>query len=151
MGSLGVILFGVSIRKLTTRIKDETLLIVGTVISILYLLGFALARHLPTVFLSNLLGGAAHVTILATSYSYASRLIPPEKRGKQFALFNATRFLSWGIPATFLVGPLVDKLIQSGFPHVFAYRMAFFAAAVLVIVGAFILVYAIRLHSQTQK
>ena len=148
MGSLGVFIFGISLRELTKRIKDETLLIIGTAISISYLLGFALARNLPTIFLSSLLGGVAQVTILATSYAYASKLIPPERRGKQFALFNATFFLSWGIPATFIVGPLVDKLIQSGFSQVFSYRMAFFTAAALVIAGAFILVQAIRMHRQ---
>ena len=148
MGSLGVFIFGISLRELTKRIKDETLLIIGTAISISYLLGFALARNLPTIFLSSLLGGVAQVTILATSYAYASKLIPPERRGKQFALFNATFFLSWGIPATLIVGPLVDKLIRLGFSGIFSYKMAFFTAAVLVIAGTFILVHAIRLHRQ---
>jgi MFS-type transporter involved in bile tolerance (Atg22 family) len=145
MSSLGVFLFGLSTRRLTSRIRDETLLVIASIVSIFYLLGFVLARNLATVFLSNFLAGASHVIILATSYSYASRLIPPETRAKQFAMFNATRFLSWGIPATFITGPLVDRLIASGATHTFAYKMAFIAAALMVIVGTFILLQAIRI------
>lgn len=148
MASFGIFLFGISTRKLTTRVKDEPLLIIGTVVSIVYLLGFALARNLATIFLSNFLAGACQVTILATSYSYASKLIPPERRGKQFAMFNATRFLSWGIPATFIAGPLVDKLIESGASAVFAYKVAFFVAAFLVISGICILVLAMRIKKK---
>jgi len=145
MSSLGVFLFGLSTRKLTSRLGDETLLIVGSIVSVLYLLGFALARNLALVFFSNFLAGASHVIILATSYSYASKLIPPETRAKQFAMFNATRFLSWGIPATFIAGPLVDELIGSGASHIFAYRMAFITAALMVVLGTFILLPAIRI------
>jgi MFS family permease len=119
--------------------KDETLLILGSLISIVYLSGFVLAQNLATIYLSDFLGGAAMVIINASSYSYASKLIPPDKRGKQFAWFNATFFLSWGLPGTLMTGPLVDKLIAAGYSQIFSYRMSFALAAAMVIIGTVVL------------
>ena len=90
-------------------------------------------------FVSNFLHGASNVIVVASSYSYASRLIPPEKRGRQFALFNSTFFLSWGIPGTFIAGPLVDYLLKTGASPVFSYKMSFVAAATLVFMGILIM------------
>jgi len=148
MASLGILLFGISIQGLTARVKDEALLFIGTGVSVVYLISFALARNLATIFVSNFLSGASQVILLATSYSYASKLIPPEKRGRQFAMFDATRFLSWGIPATFIAGPLVDRLVESGASDIFSYQMAFVAAALLVTAGAFVLVLAVRIGKE---
>jgi len=116
--------------------------------------GFILAENLAIIFIANFLSGASYVVILASSYSYASKLIPPEKRGKQFALFNATFFLSWGIPGTFITGPVVDYLINLGANQVFSYKISFLAAAILVSVGALILSLIIRnnrSHPNTRK
>jgi len=76
-------------------------------------------------------------------------LIPPEKRGKQFALFNATFFLSWGIPGTFIVGPIVDQLIKSGATQIFSYKISFLTAAILVSTGALISLLIIRTKRST--
>ena len=147
--SVAIFIVGLSIRKLSTRFRDETLLLVGAVISVIYLSGFVLAENLPLIFISNFLAGASNAIILASSYSYASRLIPPEKRGKQFALFNATFFLSWGIPGTFIVGPIVDQLIKSGATQIFSYKMSFLTAAILVSTGALISLLIIRTKRST--
>lgn len=127
------------------------MLLVGAVISIIYLSGFVLAESLPLIFISNFLAGASNVIILASSYSYASKLIPPEKRGKQFALFNATFFLSWGIPGTFIVGPIVDQLIKSGAKQIFSYKMSFLAAAALVFTGALIMLFVARINRKASR
>jgi len=144
-GSFAIFIVGFFVTRLSSRLTDEILLLVGTVIAILYLLGFALAENLSLIFICDFLSGASDVIISASSYSYASRLIPPEKRGKQFALFNATFFLSWGIPGTFIAGPLVDQLIRSGATQIFSYKISFVTASILVIVGALILSLAIRM------
>ncbi|MCW3993538.1 MAG: MFS transporter [Candidatus Bathyarchaeota archaeon] len=149
--SAAIFVVGLSIRKLSNRFRDETLLLVGAVISIIYLSGFVLAESLPLIFISNFLAGASNVIILASSYSYASKLIPPEKRGKQFALFNATFFLSWGIPGTFIVGPIVDQLIKSGVTQIFSYKMSFLAAAALVFTGALILLFVARINRKASR
>lgn len=151
MGSIGIFIFGMSVRKLTTWVRDETLLVIGILVSIAYLLGFALARNLPMIFASTFLGGASQVVILSTSYAYASRLIPAERRGRQFAMYDATRFLSWGLPATFIMGPLVDRLIGMEVPQPSSYRAAFFVAASMVVVGTLILLYTIRLERKSHQ
>jgi hypothetical protein len=48
-------------------------------------------------------------------------------------------FLSWGVAGTLIAGPIVDSLIRSGTGQVFAYRMSFLSAAVLVVVGMVVL------------
>ncbi len=148
--SVAIFVVGFSIRKLSNRFKDEILLLVGAVISIIYLSGFVLAENLSLIFISNFLAGASDVIILASSYSYVSRLIPPEKRGKQFALFNATLFLSWGIPGTLITGPIVDQLIKSGATEIFSYKMSFLTAATLVFIGALISLYLIQMNRRAR-
>ncbi|UCH32291.1 MAG: MFS transporter [Candidatus Bathyarchaeota archaeon] len=150
-GSFAIFIIGLFVRQISDRFRDEIMLFIGTVMGILYLAGFATADNLPLIFVSNFLFGASNVIIMASSYSFASRLIPPEKRGKQFALFNATHFLSWGIPGTFIVGPIVDQLIRSGTTQVFAYRMSFVTAAVLMIIGVVILSFVIRMNKSSRK
>jgi MFS family permease len=150
-GSFAIFVVGFLVRQISDRFRDEIMLFIGTMTAILYLAGFATAENLPMIFASNFLYGASNVIIVASSYSFASRLIPPEKRGKQFALFNATFFLSWGIPGTFIVGPIVDQLIRSGTTQVFAYRMSFVTAAILTFIGVLILSFVIRMNKSSQK
>jgi len=140
-----------SVRRLSDRLRDETLLLVGAVVAIISLLGFVLAENLALIFISNFLAGASDVVIVASSYSYASRLIPPEKRGKQFALFNATFFLSWGLPGTFIAGPIVDQLMRLGATQIFSYRMSFLTAAVLVFIGALVSLSVVRMSRTTHE
>jgi len=142
--TIAVFIVGLTVRKMSLKFKDEYLLLAGTVITMVYLLGYVFAQELILIFASDFLFGTSFAIIVASSYAYASRLIPPEKRGKQFALFNATMFLSWGVPGTFITGPLVDFLIHSGLGDVFSYRMAFLAAAVMVLIGSCILIVTIR-------
>ncbi len=139
MMTLAIFIIGLMLTRLSAKFNDEKLLMVGAISTIIYLSGYALAGNLPVVFLSDFMGGVSMALIFSTSYSYASKLIPPEKRGKQFALYNATMFLSWGLPGTFLTGPLVDTLIASGYNQVFSYQMSFYLAALLVVVGAVLL------------
>jgi len=63
--------------------------------------------------------------------------------------------LSWGIPGTFITGPLVDYLLKTGANPVFSYKMSFLAAAVLVFIGilimSFIVVMGKHSHSTRTK
>ena len=72
---------------------------------------------------------------MATSYTMASVLIPPEKRARLFALFNATFFLSWGLASTFIAGPIVDLLIQHDFAETTAYQVSFVVTAGITCIG----------------
>jgi len=151
MESVAIFIVGLFIGKLSKRLNDWLLLLLGSLIAIGPLLGFALARTLTVIFVSNFLAGVSMVVILASSYSYASKLIPPAQRGKQFALFNATLFLSWGVGATVIAGPIVDLLLRSGATEVFSYKMSFIAAAVLVLIGVFILLFVKRIDHEVPK
>jgi len=98
----------------------------------------AIARNLGLIYVSNFLRGWSEVIILASSYAFASILIPPEKRAKFFGIFNATYFLSWGLPGTFIAGPITDLLLSYGASEAFSYQMAFVSAAIMTLIGLFI-------------
>ncbi|UCG36118.1 MAG: MFS transporter, partial [Candidatus Bathyarchaeota archaeon] len=150
-GSFAIFVVGLLVRRISDRFRDEMMLLIGTMTAILYLTGFAVASNLPMIFVSNFLYGASNAIIVASSYSFASRLIQPERRGRYFAFFNATLFLSWGLPGTFIVGPIVDQLITSGSTQAFAYRTSFVTAAILTFSGALILVLVIRMNKHGRK
>jgi len=141
-----IFISGLFVRRLSDRFRDEWLLMIGVGIGIAYLLGYSLSERLSLIFGFEFLCGAAMSIIMASSYAYAAELIPAKKRGKQFALYNGTHFLSWGVPGTFIAGPLVDKLIASGMAETKSYRMAFFVAAGMMLIGAAILFYNIRVQ-----
>jgi len=147
MQSLAIFIFGLFITRLSRRYEDIILLFAGIGVGILSLIGFALASTLFLIFISDFLAGVSMVVILSSSYSYASKLIPPEHRGKQFAWFNATFFLSWGVAGTLIAGPIVDMLIRAGSSQIFAYRISFLSSAVLVVIGAIILFLANRMKT----
>lgn len=150
MRSVAICLGGLIIGKLTNWFDDKRVLLSGAVVSILSLLGFALSRVLWAIFLSNFLYGLAQVVVKASAYSYASKLIPPHHRGRQFALFNATFFLSWGLAGTLIFGPIVDLLIGSGATEAFSYRTSFAASALLVLAGMAVLIRVDRMRAQTE-
>ncbi len=144
MRSLAIFLGGFLVSRLSRRYADRSILLGGSAAGLVGLLGFAIARGLHLIFVSNFFAGVADVVILASSYSLASKLIPPEHRGKQFALFNATFFLSWGLAGTLIAGPVVDLLIRYGTSQVFAYKMSFVSGAVLVTLGVITVIHSLR-------
>jgi len=149
-GTTGIFLVGMMIKPASQRIKDETLLIVGCAVAIVYLLGYALADNIGMLFFGDFMSGAALAIIDAASYTYASRLIPAATRGKQFAIYNTSLMLSWGLPSTLITGPLVDYMIGAGVSQLFAYRVAFVTSSLMVAVGAAILIYNFRKNRAAQ-
>ena len=111
---------------------------VSTLVGILALLLLAKTTWLPLIYFCSFMRGFADVIIMATSYTMASVLIPPEKRGRLFALFNATFFLSWGLAGTFIAGPIVDLLIQKNVSEAAAYQVSFVVAAGITFMGLLI-------------
>lgn len=144
MGSAASFIVGLSVTGLSRRYSDEAILLFSTLLAIVHLWIFVFAATLLPIYLSEAIGGAARVLIVASSYSHAARLIPPERRARQFAWFNATMFLSWGVPGTLITGPIVDGLIASGATHAYAYQMSFLTAGGMGIVGALVLLYSYR-------
>ena len=136
--SVAMILTGLIAGWVGRKIGDGNSLLLGTALAIGSLFLLAIAGNLGLIYLSNFLRGCSEVMILASSYAFASVLIPPEKRGKLFSVFNATYFLSWGISGTFIAGPITDMLMACGASEVFSYQMAFVSAAVMTLIGFFI-------------
>ncbi|MDY6916146.1 MAG: MFS transporter [Candidatus Cloacimonadota bacterium] len=145
MHSLAIIILGPFVGKMVKRIREHWLLFGGGLIAFIHLLGFAFLKSTPLIFFMNFLGGMAHVIILASSYAVASIMIPPSKRARLFAVYNATNFLSWGIAGTFITGPVADLLMKHGYASLQAYRCSFVVASFLTLIGlALIFVFNIK-------
>ena len=136
--SAAMILLGWTTGWISRRIGDDVSLMASTIMGIVALLILAETTWLPMIYFCSFLRGFADVIIMVTSYTMASVLIPPDKRGQLFALFNATFFLSWGIAGTFIAGPIVDLLIQKNVPEATAYQVSFVVAAGITFMGLII-------------
>lgn len=133
--SAAIICLGWMIGWFSRRMGTHVALLAGTVSAIIALVVLILSTSMPLLYLSSFLRGVADAAILATAYELASDLIPASKRARLFAWFNATFFLSWGLPGTLIVGPLVDLLIASGIAQQRAYQVSFGAAAGITFLG----------------
>jgi MFS family permease len=133
--SVAMILTGLIAGWIGRKIGDGNSLLLGTALAVGSLCLLATAGNLGLIYISNFLRGCAEVIVLASSYAFASVLIPPEKRAKLFSIFNATYFLSWGIAGTFIAGPITDILLAHGASEVFSYQMAFVSSAIMTLIG----------------
>ena len=139
--SAAMILTGLIAGWIGRKIGNGNSLLLGTAMAIGSLVLLAVTGDLGVIYISNFLRGCSEVIVLASSYAFASVLIPPERRAKLFGIFNATYFLSWGIAGTFIAGPITDILMVYGASEVFSYQMAFVAAAVMTLIGFIIQVF----------
>jgi len=139
--SAAMILTGLIAGWIGRKIGNGNSLLLGTAMAIGSLVLLAVTGDLGVIYISNFLRGCSEVIVLASSYAFASVLIPPERRAKLFGIFNATYFLSWGIAGTFIAGPITDILMVYGASEVFSYQMAFVAAAVMALIGFIIQVF----------
>ncbi len=143
--SIAMIIFGITSGWAARKIGNYGYLIVASIAAALSLIIIGIAESLPWICIASFLMGFSEVAILASSYELASQLIPPDRRGTLFSIFNATLFLSWGIAGFFIAGPITDFLIAAGRPEVYAYKVSFNAAAGITISGVLLLIYFFRL------
>ncbi len=136
--SVAMIITGLVAGWIGRKIGDGNSLLLGTALAVGSLFLLAIAGNLGLIYVSNFLRGCSEVVVLASSYAFASVLIPPKKRAKLFSIFNATYFLSWGIAGTFIAGPITDILMAYGASEVFSYQMAFLSSAIMTLIGFFI-------------
>lgn len=142
--SAAIIAAGLAIGWICQRMGDGHALMLGGVLSLASLVLLAITGDIKMIYVAAFMRGVAEVTILSSSYAFASALIPPARRARLFGLFNATFFLSWGLAGTLIAGPITDMLIASGSTQVFAYRMSFVSAAVVNLAG--LLVYGFLIY-----
>ncbi len=143
--SIAMIIFGITSGWAARKIGNYGYLIVASIAATLSLIIIGIAESLSWICIASFLMGFSEVAILASSYELASQLIPPDRRGTLFSIFNATLFLSWGIAGFFIAGPITDFLIAAGRPEVYAYKVSFNAAAGITISGVLLLIYFFRL------
>ena len=132
--SLAIVALGWTAGWICRRIGNGAALLAGTLAAVAGLSVLTLSTALPMIYAACFLRGVGDAVIMAAAYTFASVLIPPQMRGRLFAWFNATFFLSFGVAGTLIAGPIVDGLISAGFAHPRAYRLSFAAAAGLTII-----------------
>ena len=137
--SVAVIILGLTVGFMSKGIGDSNTLLIGVLAAIGALVITALTSLLLMIFIGSFFIGVADVLVSAASYAIASTLIPPKKRGKLFAVYNTTFFLSWGLASTLISGPLIDFLINSGINELVAYRISFLVGALICTIGLSIL------------
>jgi len=142
--SVANILAGLLIGSIVAKSDDNKVMMVGIFLSITGIAWLTIAPSFTLALLASFLRGASEVIISASSYSIVARMAPKEYRGRLFAYYNATFFLSWGIAATLIAGPVADILIGQGFSNANAYRGSFITAIILVVIGVVILLIAFR-------
>ena len=133
--SAAMIATGLVTGVLSRRLGNGNALMLGTAAAIAALMMLALSLDLPMMYAAHAVRGVADVTIMAAAYTFASTLMPPARRARRFAWFNATFFLSWGLAGTLITGPLTDLLIRRGTSDVAAYQAAFAVAALMTLAG----------------
>ncbi|MHA2155166.1 MAG: MFS transporter [Candidatus Hodarchaeales archaeon] len=133
--SVGIIVVGLLVGKLGAKIGDGNSTLLGSGIAIVALLLITFSTFLPLIYLASALRGVGDVIVTSASYAYVSELIPAKQRAKGFSIFNTTFFLSWGLAGTLLTGPIIDTQIFAGVAEVLAYRYAFLAASIVLLIG----------------
>lgn len=141
--TVAIICFGLVAGRLGKKFGDGQTVCIGTGFAVIYLLLYSFTDSLLWIYLASWFRGMSDVIILAASYGFVSVLIPAERRGFLFGLFNATLFLSWGVAGTLIAGPIVDLLLHAGFNPGLAYRAAYLSGLVMVTIGLLILVFLI--------
>ena len=133
--SLAMVALGWMAGWICRRIGNGAALLAGTAAAVAGLALLAFTTALPMVYAACFLRGVGDAVIMAAAYTFASILIPPQKRGRLFAWFNGTFFLSFGMAGTLIAGPIVDGLIAAGYAQPWAYRLSFAAGAALTVIG----------------
>ncbi len=138
--SVAVLTIGFLAGTLSKKFGHARTLILGVILAIFALITTGLTDNLILIFVGSFFTGTAEVIIFAASYVIASNLIPSKSRAKLFGVYNTTFFLSWGLAGTFISGPLIDFLLNSGFEEVISYQAAFIVGALITGIGLVILV-----------
>ncbi|TFG17802.1 MAG: MFS transporter [Promethearchaeota archaeon] len=139
--SIAVLITGIITGRMSKKFGDSKIFIIGVIFAITALLITGLTDDLLYIFIGSFLIGTTDVIISASSYTIASNLIPPKNRAKLFGVYNTTFFLSWGLPATLISGPLFDILVGEGFSQVFAYKTVIIVGAFITSIGFFIFLF----------
>ncbi|MEM4703673.1 MAG: MFS transporter [Candidatus Bathyarchaeia archaeon] len=136
MWTVGGMLASLFSGVLADRIGRAKTLFIGLLLAIVTPLAYGVASNVFTIAVFYGLNGASFWTIQTVGFSFAADLIPEDRRGRLFSVYNTVIALSWG-PAGLLVGgPIAD--IQThffGFSSRNAYVNAFYVSSIIVTAG----------------
>jgi MFS family permease len=144
VGSIASMVAGLLLGSIVAKSDDNKVMMSGIILAILGISWLIVTPTFILTLLASFLIGASQVVIQSSSYSIVAKMAPKEYRGRLFAYYNASFFLSWGIAATLIAGPVADILIGQGLSNADAYRGSFIAAIILVAIGIVILMVSFR-------
>jgi MFS family permease len=139
VGNVASIIAGLVVGSIVAKADDNRVMVSGIILSIAAISWLIITPSFALALIASFLIGSSQVVIQSSSYSIVARMAPEEYRGRLFAYYNATFFLSWGIAATLVAGPVADLLIAGGLSNANAYRGSFMAALVLTAIGIVVL------------
>ncbi|TFG28519.1 MFS transporter, partial [Candidatus Thorarchaeota archaeon] len=142
--SVANMIAGLMIGSVISRADDNKVMAAGVVSAIAGIAWLTITPTFSFSLIASFLQGISEVVISASSYSIVAKMAPKEYRGRLFAYYNTTFFLSWGIAATLIAGPIADILISQGISNANAYRGSFIAAIVIVLIGIVFLLVSFR-------
>jgi MFS family permease len=144
VGSIAAMVSGLLIGSVVAKAEDNKVMMFGVILSVAAISWLIVAPSFALALIASFLIGASHVFIESSSYSIVSRMAPKEYRGRLFAYYNTTFFLSWGVAATIVAGPIADYLIAEGLSNADGYRGSFIAALILIAIGIVVLLVSFR-------
>ncbi|MGY5857746.1 MAG: MFS transporter [Candidatus Thorarchaeota archaeon] len=144
VASIAAMLSGLAVGSLVAKSDDNKVMMSGVILAIAGIAWLIFTPTFALALLASFLIGASQVVIQSSSYSIVAKMAPEEYRGRLFAYYNATFFLSFGIAATLVAGPVADILIALGTSKADAFRGSFFAALVLLAIGIVVLLLSFR-------
>ena len=146
VGSIATMAAGLIVGSVVAKADDNKVMMSGIVLSLAGISWLIVTPTFALALAASFLIGASQVIIESSSYSIVARMAPKEYRGRLFAYYNASFFLSWGIAATFVAGPIADILIAGGSTNADGYRGSFIAALVLIAIGIVVLLISFRYY-----
>ncbi|MHA1288460.1 MAG: MFS transporter, partial [Candidatus Thorarchaeota archaeon] len=135
IASIAAMVSGLALGTVVAKSDDNKVMVSGAILS---LAGIGWLIFTPTftlALLASFLIGASQIVIQSASYSIVAKMAPEEYRGRLFAYYNTTFFLSFGVAATLIAGPLSNAD---------AYRGSFIAALGIITIGIVILLISFR-------
>jgi PPP family 3-phenylpropionic acid transporter len=151
VGNVASMIAGLLVGSIVAKADDNKVMIYGIILSVTAIFWLIITPSFALALIASFLIGSSQVVIQSSSYSIVARMAPEEYRGRLFAYYNATFFLSWGIAATLIAGPIADLLIGRGLSDADAYRGSFMAALVLIAIGIVVLLIAFRYIKRNQS
>ncbi len=148
IGSIAVLVVSLLLYRYKFVGKEIHLFMIGSLLSIVGLVVLSFVPNFTLSLIAAALIGSSQILIQVVSYSLISYSIPPKMRGRLFAIYNASFMLSFGLAGSAITGPLADYLIGQGYLDVNAYRVTFYVAIGLVLIGILIFLPLIRKFQQ---